>query len=103
MPKSLMFIKFFKDFGICFFSAFRRLKTAQEAPKIAPRRPKKLPRGAQDGPRGPQDGPRELQDGPKTAEEGLAIIDPGSGEAQGRLGGGSGEDMLAARARRGGG
>ena len=33
--ESLIFLRFLKDFGICFFSAFRRLKTAQEAPKIA--------------------------------------------------------------------
>ena len=39
MPKSLIFIKFLKDLGICFFSAFRRLSTAQEAPKIAPGSP----------------------------------------------------------------
>ena len=98
------------------FSAYRRppgrvwegprgLLGREEAPKTA----QDGPRAAQDGPRKPQHGPRELQDGPKTTEEGLAIIDPGSGEAQGRLRGGSGEaqgrlrggsreDMLAARA-----
>ena len=33
--KSLILMTFLQVFGICFFSAFRRLKTAQEAPKIA--------------------------------------------------------------------
>eukprot|EP00959_Pyramimonas_sp_CCMP1952_P188109 3933541-Pyramimonas_sp.AAC.1 len=39
--------------------AFRRSKTAQEAPKTAPRRPK----------RPQQKGPTTAQDGPKTAQE----------------------------------
>ena len=50
--------------------AFRRYRTAQEAPKTAPRRPKKLPRGPQDSPRGPQDGPRGAQDGPRGPQDG---------------------------------
>ena len=39
-----------KDLGVCSFSAFRRLKTALEAIKIAPRAPKKPPRGSPEGP-----------------------------------------------------
>ena len=44
MPNSLTFFRFLKGFGFCASSAFRRLKTAQEAVKIAPRAPKKPPR-----------------------------------------------------------
>ena len=52
-------------------SAFRRLKMAQEAPKIALRSPTRPPRWSQDGPRGPQEGPKTAQEGPKTAQEGF--------------------------------
>ena len=82
--RTLIFLRFLKDFGVCSLSSFRRLKTAQEAIKIAPILPKKPPRWPQDGPRGSQDGPKRaprqskmssktakmaqggLQDGPKT-------------------------------------
>ena len=44
MPNSLIFLRFLTDVGFCASSAFRRLKTAQEAIKIAPRSPKRPPR-----------------------------------------------------------
>ena len=42
-PKSLIFLRFLKDFGIFACSTFRRLKTAQEAPKIAQEASKMAP------------------------------------------------------------
>ena len=65
MPKSTIFLRLLKDFGISFFSAFRRPKTAQEAPNIAPRAPKRLPRWPHDGPGNPQDGPKKAPSRPK--------------------------------------
>ena len=53
--------------GICFFSAFRRLKTAQEAANI----PQERPRGLQESPmtasEASKTAPRRPQDGPQDA------------------------------------
>ena len=48
-------------------SAFRRSKTAQEAPETAPRRPKRPPSGPQYGPREPQQAPKTVPQDHKTA------------------------------------
>ena len=56
--KFLIFLWFLKVFGLVAFSAFRRSKTAQEAPKIAPRQPKRTPRGPEEEPTPAQEGPR---------------------------------------------
>ena len=75
--KALTFVRFLRDFRVLAFSASRRSKTGQEAPKTAPRRPKKPPRepqdgliASEDGVRGAHDGSRAPEDGPKEAQEG---------------------------------
>ena len=67
--KSSVFFWFLKVFWVFAFSASRRSKTAQDAPKIAPRRPQRPPRERPDGPRRPQDSPRGLQDGFRKPQE----------------------------------
>ena len=64
-------------FRVLAFSASRRSKTGQEAPKTAPRRPNRPPRepqdgliASEDGVRGAQDCSRAPEDGPKEAREG---------------------------------
>ena len=67
------------DVGLLAFSASRRSKTGQEAPKTAPRRPNRPPREPQDGLRASDDGlrgahdsSRAPEDGPKESQEGDA-------------------------------
>ena len=76
-PKTLISVRFLKDFGVLAFSASRCSKTGQEAPKTAPRRPNRPPREPQDGLiasddglRGAHDSSRAPEDGPKEAQEG---------------------------------
>ena len=56
--KIIDFYIVFQRFSRYRLSGFRRPRTAQEDPKIAPRRTKRPPRRPQDGPRGPKDGPK---------------------------------------------
>ena len=56
--KTMIFLRLFIGFWILTFPGFRQLKTAQQAPKIAPRRPKR-----------PQEGPRELQNEPRSVQD----------------------------------
>ena len=69
--KALMFVRFLRNFRALVFSASRRSKTGQEAPKIAPRRPNRLPRQPQDGliasDETASEAPTTAQERPKTA------------------------------------
>ena len=69
-PKSSIFICFFDVLCLVAFSAFRRSKTAPDAPKTAPRRPQGAGRELHVGPTRPQDGPRAAQEGSKWLQEG---------------------------------
>ena len=81
-PRSTENKLFLHDFRDLAISAYRRSKTAQEAPKRAPRRPKRAPRRPQRPPGRPKRAPGRSQEAPGTAQEGPRTAPRGGPEGE---------------------